>query len=122
MTSCGGYSSFFAAPSWQTSALPTGSANRGVPDVSAHADGYDVGYGTSAASPLWASLFARVNQTWSTSWEAASGWQSWFLVNNAVKMQAVATVTAMWRSNDTHLDLFATGDDRVWSTSWEAAV
>jgi ATP-dependent DNA ligase len=32
-------------------------------------------------------------------------------------------MTALWRSNDTHLDLFATGDDgAVWSTSWEAAV
>jgi hypothetical protein len=59
---------------------------------------------------------------WSTSWEAARGWFPWFLVNNEVKMQPGATVTALWRSNDTHLDLFATGNDgAVWSTSWEAA-
>lgn len=46
----------------------------------------------------------------------------WFLVHNEVKMRPGATVTALWRSNDTHLDLFATGNDgAVWSISWEAA-
>jgi hypothetical protein len=36
-------------------------------------------------------------------------------------MQPGATVTALWRSNDTHLDLFATGTDgTVWSTWWDA--
>jgi hypothetical protein len=39
---------------------------------------------------------------------------------SAVKMQPGATVTGLWRSNDTHLDLFATGTDgAVWSTFWE---
>jgi hypothetical protein len=59
---------------------------------------------------------------WSTWWEASPGWQPWFLVHNEVKMQRGATVTALWRSNDTHLDLFATGTDgAVWSTWWEAS-
>ncbi len=36
-------------------------------------------------------------------------------------MQPGATVTALWRSNSTHLDLFATGTDgTVWSNWWEA--
>lgn len=51
------------------------------------------------------------------------GTHLWFLVNNAVKMQVGATVTALWRSNDTHLDLFATGTDgAVWSIWWENGV
>jgi hypothetical protein len=38
------------------------------------------------------------------------------LVNNEVKMQPGAAVTALWRSNYTHLDLFSTGTDgAVWS-------
>jgi hypothetical protein len=32
---------------------------------------------------------------WTTWWEAAHGWQPWFLVNNAVKVQPGATVTAL---------------------------
>jgi hypothetical protein len=84
----------------------------------------------AAVSALWRSndnhldLFATGNDgaVWSTWWEAARGWQPWFLVHNEVKMQPGATVTAVWRSNDTHLDLFATGNDgAVWSTWWEAA-
>ncbi len=59
---------------------------------------------------------------WSTWWEAAAGWQSWFLPHNEIKMKVGATVTALWRSNQAHLDLFATGTDGiVWSTWWEAA-
>ena len=60
---------------------------------------------------------------WSTWWEDAPGWQQWFPIwNTQVKMQPGATVTALWRSNDTHLDLFATGTDgTVWSTWWEDA-
>ena len=50
------------------------------------------------------------------------GWQPWFLIHPEVKMRQGATVTALWRSNDTHLDLFATGTDgAVWSTWWEGA-
>jgi kumamolisin len=76
----GGISTFFALPAWQ-SGLAAKNANgeavplpkRGVPDVSGNADpetGYDVRIdgtdtvigGTSAVAPLWAALFARLNQ------------------------------------------------------------
>ena len=58
---------------------------------------------------------------WSTWWESAHGWQKWFYIDNGVKMQPGATVTALWRSNQTHLDLFATSrDGTVWSTWWES--
>ena len=57
---------------------------------------------------------------WSIWWEATPGWQTWFVVNSQIKMQPGATVTALWRSNDTHLDLFVTGTDgSVWSIWWE---
>src|SRR6267378_521196 len=57
---------------------------------------------------------------WSTWWEAGPGWQTWFLIHPEVKMQPGAAVSAVWRSNDTHLDLFSTGTDgAVWSTWWE---
>ena len=48
-------------------------------------------------------------------------WQPWFLIHPEVKMQPGATVSALWRSNETHLDLFATGNDgAVWSTWWQS--
>ena len=51
--------------------------------------------------------------------EASQGWQPWFPVVPGTKMRPGATVTAVWRSNDTHLDLYATGNDgTVWSTWW----
>jgi hypothetical protein len=61
----GGYSSFFASPTWQNVAAK--SAERGVPDVAGDADpntGYVVRVdgqtgvigGTSAVAPLWAGL------------------------------------------------------------------
>ena len=76
----GGVSSFFAVPTWQAGVKATDSAGvakplkkRGVPDVSGDADpqtGYDVRIdgtdavigGTSAVSPLWSALLARINQ------------------------------------------------------------
>jgi kumamolisin len=76
----GGVSSFFPVPSWQAGIQATDSngvatplQNRGVPDVSGDADpqtGYDVRVdgtdavigGTSAVSPLWSGLLARINQ------------------------------------------------------------
>jgi len=75
----GGVSDVFPLPAWQTnagvppSANPGGQAGRGVPDVSGDADpatGYAVRVdgqstvygGTSAVAPLWASLFALLNQ------------------------------------------------------------
>lgn len=67
----GGYSSVFARPAWQASAVSN--AQRGVPDVSGDAspasgyqvrvDGQDMVIGgTSAVAPLWAGLTALLNQ------------------------------------------------------------
>jgi kumamolisin len=76
----GGVSDRFPVPAWQsgsTAQIPvsasTGFAGRGLPDVAAVADGLTGYYqfingqtitdgGTSAATPLWAGLIARVNQ------------------------------------------------------------
>ena len=74
----GGVSEQFARPAWQHNAnvptsASTGFAGRGVPDVAAVADA-KTGYaqyingkmitdgGTSASTPLWAALIARLNQ------------------------------------------------------------
>jgi kumamolisin len=74
----GGVSQFFALPSFQQSAnvpkAPNGFVGRGVPDVAGDADpatGYNVLVdgqqsvigGTSAVAPLWAGLFALINQS-----------------------------------------------------------
>lgn len=73
----GGVSNIFARPGYQSSLTipksPTGNDGRGVPDVSAHAAtsaGYKIFLngkwsaigGTSAVSPLYAGLLARINQ------------------------------------------------------------
>jgi kumamolisin len=73
----GGVSVIFPRPDWQKhSRVPknaSGRRGRGVPDVASHADplhGYRfyclgkwrVGAGTSASAPVWAGLFARLNQ------------------------------------------------------------
>lgn len=73
----GGVSEVFALPVFQSNAkvpaAPNGFKGRGVPDVAGDADpasGYDVLVdgsstvigGTSAVAPLWAGLFARINQ------------------------------------------------------------
>jgi kumamolisin len=73
----GGVSEVFALPTYQQSAdvpaAPNGFVGRGVPDVAGDADpesGYNVVVdgqqavigGTSAVAPLWAGLFARINQ------------------------------------------------------------
>jgi kumamolisin len=84
----GGISQVFAVPSYQsglTLPIPKGSKpGRGVPDVSANANP-DTGYaimfqgvmtvvgGTSAASPLWASLWARLNQARAEAHQTAMG-------------------------------------------------
>ena len=66
----GGYSSYFAQPSYQNGVAPMG-MKRGVPDVSAIADpGYVFSVnesdfnsgGTSVSAPLWAALIALLNQ------------------------------------------------------------
>ena len=66
LASTGGYSNYFAAPSWQVATGFSGT-KRGVPDVSAHADIWDLGAGfffngTSSSAPFWATLVARLNQ------------------------------------------------------------
>ncbi|MDA8200922.1 MAG: S53 family peptidase [Thermaerobacter sp.] len=73
----GGVSQVFPRPAWQDTARvpanPAGHAGRGVPDLALVADpdtGYSVVFqgqptvvgGTSAASPVWAALIARLNQ------------------------------------------------------------
>ncbi len=71
----GGFSNFFQAPEYQTSAgINThGNTGRGVPDVAGDADptsGYNILVdgnsgvigGTSAVAPLWAALIALINQ------------------------------------------------------------
>ncbi len=85
----GGISQVFAVPSYQTEiVLPVKSGyqvGRGVPDLSANADP-DTGYcvffqgaptvvgGTSAASPLWAAILARLNQARSIAGKGAIGY------------------------------------------------
>jgi kumamolisin len=74
----GGVSEFFALPSYQQNAkvpkAPNGFVGRGVPDVAGDADpasGYNVIVdgqqsvigGTSAVAPLWAGLFALINES-----------------------------------------------------------
>lgn len=74
--SCGGISSFYSIPTWQTNinmALPQGSSTfRDMPDVALTADDVfviaDGGFfflgvgGTSCAAPLWAGFTALINQ------------------------------------------------------------
>jgi kumamolisin len=80
----GGVSDLYPVPPYQyaaeifpASANPPGKLGRGVPDVSANASSYPViirgqtrsdGRGTSAATPLWAGLIARVNQGLGWPW------------------------------------------------------
>jgi kumamolisin len=78
----GGVSEVFALPSFQDNAkvpkAPNGFVGRGVPDVAGDADpetGYNVIVdgqqsvigGTSAVAPLWAGLFALINQSLGTN-------------------------------------------------------
>ncbi|MGB7728340.1 MAG: S53 family peptidase [Candidatus Acidiferrum sp.] len=78
----GGVSELFALPTFQQSAnvpkAPNGFVGRGVPDVAGDADpetGYNVVVdgqqtvigGTSAVAPLWAGLFALINQSLGTN-------------------------------------------------------
>jgi kumamolisin len=79
----GGVSDLFDVPLYQSAAWitphsvnPPGNPGRGVPDVSANASAYpillrgqdDLGGGTSAATPLWAALIARINQGLGWPW------------------------------------------------------
>jgi kumamolisin len=73
----GGYSTVYPLPSWQTGVAGVTGTMRGVPDVSGDADpetGYQVSVdgtstvigGTSAVAPLYAGLFALINQSLGT--------------------------------------------------------
>jgi kumamolisin len=85
----GGVSNAFARPSYQSQAKvpksPKGKIGRGVPDIAGDADpatGYKVRLvggkqsvfgGTSAVSPLWAGLLARINQRLANLGKPAAG-------------------------------------------------
>jgi kumamolisin len=90
----GGFSGSFAVPAWQTSALPSGSSGRGVPDVSGDASpesGYNIIVdgqpqvvgGTSAVAPLYAGLIALVNQQLATQSAPSAGFINPTLYQNA---------------------------------------
>ena len=70
-------------------------------------------------------LFAIANNgtVWSTWWEQNAGWQTWFTIFPNIKMVHGASITAVWRPNSSHLDLFVSGEagamGTVWSTWWE---
>ena len=103
----GGVSEMFDLPHWQSGfrvpRAAKGYRGRGVPDVASNADpltGYrvyvhgnwGVGAGTSASSPLWAGLIARINQHAGTS----VGLPTPYLYrefDNLVKAGAVVPVT-----------------------------
>lgn len=90
----GGFSTSFDVPSWQSSALPSGSSGRGVPDVAGDASpesGYNVVIdgeqevvgGTSAVAPLWAGLIALVNQQLVSQGKQTAGFVNPTLYQNA---------------------------------------
>ncbi|HEX3436228.1 MAG TPA: S53 family peptidase [Pseudacidobacterium sp.] len=90
----GGFSATFPVPSWQTSALPSGSSGRGVPDVAGDASpesGYniivdgqaEVVGGTSAVAPLWAGLIALANQQLAQQGKQSAGFINPALYQNA---------------------------------------
>jgi hypothetical protein len=70
-------------------------------------------------------LFAIADDgtVWSTWWEPDAGWQKWFSIFPNIKMAPGASITAVWRPNATHLDLFVCGTagamGMAWSTWWE---
>lgn len=90
----GGYSTTFATPTWQTSALPSGQSGRGVPDVSGDASpetGYNVIVdgqqqqigGTSAVAPLYAGLITLVNQQLAAQGQPSAGFVNPTFYENA---------------------------------------
>lgn len=90
----GGFSATFPTPTWQASALPSGSSGRGVPDVAgdaAPATGYNIIVdgqpqvvgGTSAVAPLYAGLIALVNQQLATQGAPSAGFVNPMLYQNA---------------------------------------
>jgi kumamolisin len=132
----GGISEHFPIPSWQSGAnVPpsagTGFAGRGMPDVAADADAR-TGYwmliggqmqpngGTSAASPLWAALVARINQQLATDGSQPLGYFNPLLYSKLGTSAAFYDVTS--GSNDTHGNLGAYSAQAGWDacTGWGA--
>jgi kumamolisin len=96
----GGFSGTFAVPTWQASALPSGSSGRGVPDVSGDASpesGYniivdgqpEVVGGTSAVAPLYAGLIALVNQQLASQNAQSAGFVNPLLYQNAISFNDI---------------------------------
>lgn len=96
----GGFSDAFSVPTWQTSALPSGSSGRGVPDVSGDASpetGYNVVVdgqqqvvgGTSAVAPLYAGLIALVNQQLASQSKPSAGFVNQLLYQNAISFNDI---------------------------------
>ena len=86
---------------------PKGYRGRGVPDVASNADpltgyrvyvngGWGVGAGTSAASPLWAGLVARINQHTGT----AIGLPTHFLYREFSRLVRAGAVVPVTRGNN----------------------
>jgi hypothetical protein len=76
----------------------------------------------SSATHLDLFVADRQGQVFSTWWESAGGWKSWFQIQAAsLQVKSPQTVTALWNGVG-HLDLFATSaDGSVASTWWEGA-
>jgi kumamolisin len=96
----GGFSATFPAPTWQTSALPSGSSGRGVPDVAGNASpetGYNIVVdgqqetvgGTSAVAPLWAGLIALINQQLAQEGKQTAGFINPTLYQNTADFQDI---------------------------------
>ena len=132
----GGISEHFPIPSWQSGAnVPvsagTGFAGRGMPDVAADADAR-TGYwmliggqmqpngGTSAASPLWAALIARINQQLATDGSQPVGYFNPLLYSTLGTSGAFFDIIS--GSNDTHGNLGAYSAQAGWDacTGWGA--
>jgi kumamolisin len=98
----GGFSTTFPTPSWQTSALPSDSSGRGVPDVSGDASpntGYNIIVdgaqqvvgGTSAVAPLYAGLIALVNQQLASQSKPSAGFVNQLLYQNAISFNDITS-------------------------------
>ncbi len=57
---------------------------------------------------------------WTISWEMATNWHTWTLINPKIKMFSGASVTAIW-NNHAELELFVTGTDgAIWTIKRES--
>ncbi len=62
------------------------------------------------------------NAVWSTWWEQAAGWQSWFQIHKETVFDETKQQVCAVSRNPGHVDLFVIGfDNAVWSTWWEQA-